>query len=305
MTSPALTESPPAPLPPTRAGGQVHGSLSPSRASDFMTCPLRYRYRVVDRLPEPPSSAAVRGTLVHAVLERLFDLPREERTVERARSLLEPAWRDLIAAEPDLEQLFEQSDGPAEVPDFDSWLASAGDLLAAYFTLEDPRRLQPQARELMLEHDLFDGLRLRGIVDRLDAAVTGEVRVVDYKTGRSPGPAFEKSALFQMKFYALLLWHTRGIVPRELRLYYLGDRVSLVYSPDEDELRSFERTVRALWAAIARAHETGDWRPRRSRLCDWCDHQSRCPEFGGAVLPLPTVRSAALEATVAVCEAQG
>jgi putative RecB family exonuclease len=108
-----------------------------------------------------------------------------------------------------------------------------------------------------------------------------------------------------MKFYALLLWHTRGIVPRELRLYYLGDRVSLVYSPDEDELRSFERTIRALWAAIARAHKTGDWRPRRSRLCDWCDHQSRCPEFGGELLPLPTVREPELEAPVSVCEADG
>jgi putative RecB family exonuclease len=279
----------------------VHGSLSPSRASDFMTCPLRYRYRVVDRLPEAPSEAAVRGTLVHAVLEQLFDLPAAERTVQRAAELLEPSWRQLCAEEQDLVGLF-----PADAaPKFEAWLQSARDLLAAYFTLEDPTRLQPAARELMLEHDLFEGLRLRGIVDRLDAARTGELRVVDYKTGRSPGPAFEKSALFQMKFYALLLWHTRGIVPRELRLYYLGDRVSLVYSPDEDELRSFERTIRALWAAIARAHETGDWRPRRSRLCDWCDHQARCPEFGGEILPLPTARESALESSVSVCEAEG
>src|SRR5579859_2725609 len=48
-------------------------SLSPSRAGDFLTCPLLYRFRVIDRLPEPPSQAATRGTLVHSVLERLFD----------------------------------------------------------------------------------------------------------------------------------------------------------------------------------------------------------------------------------------
>lgn len=48
-------------------------SLSPSRASDFMQCPLLYRFRVIDRLPEKPSEAATRGTLVHSVLERLFD----------------------------------------------------------------------------------------------------------------------------------------------------------------------------------------------------------------------------------------
>ena len=49
-------------------------SLSPSRAADFMTCPLLFRFRTIDRLPEPPSHAATRGSPVHAVLERLFDL---------------------------------------------------------------------------------------------------------------------------------------------------------------------------------------------------------------------------------------
>ena len=60
-------------------------SLSPSRASDFMTCPLLYRFRVLDRLPQRPSAAATRGTVVHSVLERLFDLPAVERVPERAQ----------------------------------------------------------------------------------------------------------------------------------------------------------------------------------------------------------------------------
>ncbi|MCW2507314.1 MAG: RecB family exonuclease, partial [Modestobacter sp.] len=49
-------------------------SLSPSRAADFKTCPLLYRFRTIDRLPERKTKAAVRGTLVHAVLEKLYDL---------------------------------------------------------------------------------------------------------------------------------------------------------------------------------------------------------------------------------------
>ena len=52
----------------------VRLTLSPSRASDFMTCPLLYRFRTIDRLPERPSPEATRGTVVHAVLERLYDL---------------------------------------------------------------------------------------------------------------------------------------------------------------------------------------------------------------------------------------
>ncbi len=69
-----------------------------SRVADFMTCPLRYRFRAIDRLPERPSAAATRDTLVHAVLERLFDDPAMERTAARARSLVAGEWERLPAA---------------------------------------------------------------------------------------------------------------------------------------------------------------------------------------------------------------
>ena len=81
-------------------GVDVLGSLSPSRAGDFMTCPLLYRFRTIDRLPEPSSPDAVRGTVVHKVLEDLFDLPAAERTPTRAADLLVPAWEQILAAEP-------------------------------------------------------------------------------------------------------------------------------------------------------------------------------------------------------------
>jgi putative RecB family exonuclease len=261
----------------------VVGSLSPSRAGDFMTCPLLYRYRSIDRLPQEPSSAAVRGTLVHAVLERLFDLPAPERTPEQAAMLLAPEWDRLKQAEPDVAGLFTDETEVA------TWLTSAKALLDGYFTLEDPRRLDPAERESFVEVVLPGGLRLRGIVDRLDVAPTGDLRVVDYKTGRSPGEAFEGKALFQMKFYALVLWRTRGVVPKRLQLMYLGDREVLAYSPDEGDLLATERKLLALWEAIERATQARDFRPRVSKLCDWCDHQRFCPAKGGELLPWPEV----------------
>ena len=91
----------------------IRAALSPSRASDFMQCPLLYRFRVVDRLPQAPSSAAARGTLVHAVLERLFDLPADQRTYDAARELLQPQWAELLAAEPELATLFPDDGGAA------------------------------------------------------------------------------------------------------------------------------------------------------------------------------------------------
>ena len=90
-----------------------------------------------------------------------------------------------------------------------------------------------------------------------------------------------------MKFYALVIWRTRGVIPSMLQLVYLGNAEMLRYEPDEADLLATERKVEAVWEAIRRAEMTGDWRPRKSRLCDWCSHQAICPEFGGTPPPLP------------------
>lgn len=269
--------------PETPATGDpvIVGALSPSRAGDYMTCPLLYRFRVVDRLPERPSPAAVRGTIVHSVLERLYDLPANARTVEAALDMLEPQWERLLQEEPGYAAMFDGEE------DLARWLAQAREMVRRYFEMEDPRRLEPAERELYVEAVLDGGLLLRGYIDRLDVAPTGEVRVVDYKTGSAPGPELEAKALFQMKFYALVLWRLHGRVPRLLQLMYLGDGEVLRYSPDEHDLRATERKLWALWRAIERSLTTGEWRARRSRLCGWCDHQAICPEFGGTPPPLP------------------
>jgi putative RecB family exonuclease len=263
-------------------GFEVLGALSPSRAGDFMACPLLYRFRTIDKLPEPFSPDAVRGTVVHKVLEDLFDLPALERTPNRAADMLVPAWEALLEAEPGLAEMF-----GGEGPDVAQWLASASAVLERYFTLEDPQRLEPAERELYVETLLDSKLLLRGIVDRLDIAPDGAIRVVDYKTSKSPGEAYEAKALFQMKFYALVIWRTRGVIPAMLQLVYLGNGELLRYTPDERDLLATERKVEAIWRAIRTAEETGDWRPHRSRLCDWCAHQAICPEFGGTPPPLP------------------
>jgi len=262
-------------------GGAPPGpSLSPSRAADFMTCPLLYRFRVIDRIVEAPSAAATRGTVVHAVLERLFDLPAADRTLDHARTMVGPEWEALLEAEPELAQLLDEG-----APTF---LSDAGDLLATYFHLEDPTRLEPAERELRVQVELDSGLALRGFVDRLDVTSGGDMRVVDYKTGRAPSPGFEAKAMFQMRFYALVLWKLKGVVPRLLQLMYLGSGEVLRYEPDEADLRATEVKVQALWRAIERATETGDWRPSPSRLCDWCDHRdTRCPAWGHEPPPLP------------------
>jgi putative RecB family exonuclease len=130
-------------------------------------------------------------------------------------------------------------------------------------------------------------VRLKGFVDRLDRSPAGDLRVVDYKTGKSPHENFEGKAVFQLRFYALTLWRSTGVLPRLLRLYYLRNREVIDYSPDTTDLEGLERQLEALATAIARARDTGDWRHKPSKLCDWCSFQSLCPAFGGTPPPLP------------------
>ncbi|HEV7963692.1 MAG TPA: PD-(D/E)XK nuclease family protein [Actinoplanes sp.] len=356
-----MTVTPSIPAPVTFAGP----SLSPSRAADFKTCPLLFRFRTIDKLPEKPSPDQVRGTLVHAVLESLFDLPAAERTPAAAAALVAPSWERLVTQEPAVAELFPTAgassapsdpalgaaagssatpsaslatdapgavpeapravpDAPGAVPDaigtasgaaagsglaasdlvadalpgtealavgeparLADFLAGAGALLDGYFAVEDPRRLEPAERESLVNTLVDDALLIRGYIDRLDVSPAGDLRVVDYKTGGAPREAFEGRALFQLKFYALVLWRTRGVVPRVLRLLYLKDAEICDYSPEAEELERFERTLIALSQAIERAKRDRDFRPKPSRLCGWCSHQAFCPEFGGTPPPYP------------------
>ncbi|MFI6723911.1 RecB family exonuclease [Streptomyces atratus] len=261
-----------------------------------MQCPLLYRFRVIDKLPEKPSEAATRGTLVHAVLERLFDNPAVERTAGRATALIPGQWDRLLESKPELSELFAEDAGGERLA---RWLSEAESLVERWFSLEDPTRLEPAERELFVETELESGLRLRGVIDRIDVAPTGEVRIVDYKTGKAPRPEYAEGALFQMKFYALVIWRLKGVVPRRLQLVYLGSGDIMTYDPVVADLERVERKLLALWDAIRRATETGEWRPRPTKLCGWCDHQSVCPEFGGTppVYPL-SVRPAESEQDV-------
>jgi len=258
-------------------------ALSPSRAADFKQCPLLYRFRAIDRLPEPPSTAQLRGSLVHAVLEQLYALPAVDRVSEAAVSLVDPAWAEVVATNPDLV-------GGLTPEQRGRLIAEAQSLLTGYYRLEDPTGFDPQSCEQRIEVELADGVVLRGYVDRIDVATTGELRVVDYKTGRAPSAVrtlAESKALFQMKFYAVALLRSRDVLAKRLRLIYLADGQILDYTPELDELLRFEKTLTAIWRAIESAGATGEFQPNQTRLCGWCNHQARCPAFGGTPPPYP------------------
>src|SRR6202166_1317320 len=119
-------------------------ALSPSRASDFKQSPLLYRFRAIDRLPEPPSTAQVRGSVVHAALEQLYGLPAEQRGPQTVDALVGPAWDQVIAAEP---ELADQLDAEQQT----HLLDEARKLLSGYYSLEDPTPFDPQRLEQRIQ----------------------------------------------------------------------------------------------------------------------------------------------------------
>jgi putative RecB family exonuclease len=248
-------------------------SLSPSKVSTFTDCALAFRFSSIDRLPEPPSAPATKGTLVHAALELLFCLPAPERTVPAALTALDQAM-DGLRDDPDFTGL--ALDAEAEA----AFLDDAERLVRRYFDLEDPTAITPIGLELKLEATVGD-LRLRGIIDRLELDADGGLVVTDYKTGRVPMANHEQGKLGGVHFYALLCERLFGQRPAKVQLLYLSQPLAIITTPTEQSIRGLERKVTAIWSAVERACSTEDFRPKPSRLCDWCAFQAYCPAFGG------------------------
>jgi putative RecB family exonuclease len=250
-------------------------TLTPSKVSAFTNCPLAFRFTVIEHRPEPPSPHAVKGTLVHSALEGLFW--RHEagvRTPEVAASELERAWEELQSDQEFME--LDLSEDEAS-----SFLADARVLVGNYFQLEDPNAVRVVGVELGVEVE-EEGMRLRGIIDRLDIGPDGSLTVIDYKTGKAPSARYEQSRMGGVQTYALLCEKLLGRAPTEVRLLHLRDPVVISARPTPQTLRGQQQRTNAVWGAIERACATEDFRPKTGPLCNYCHFKSSCPAFGAA-----------------------
>ena len=266
-------------------------SLSPSSISSFKECPLAFRFSYLDRLPEPPSAAASKGTLVHRALELLMCRPPHDRSIDAALADLDRARAEL-ASHPEFALLDLDDDGWA------AFHADADALVRRYFELEDPTQVHPIGLELKLQADL-GSVRIRGIIDRLELDADGELVVTDYKTGRVPSEFFESKSLGGVHIYALLCQHMLGRRPAKVQLLYLSKPEAIIATPTEQTCRGVERRTSALWTAIEQACEREDFRARPSRLCDFCSFKPYCPAHGGDPEQAVELRGALSEASVA------
>lgn len=254
-------------------------SLSPSRASDFKTCPQLYKFKSIDRIPTEPTPHQARGTTAHLALERLFTEPAPLRTPERLYDLFREAWAEIKPEEyPDLFATLDEER---------AWGIESLGLLAAYYGIEDPTSFEPEELEMDLTAEM-GSITIRGILDRMERITernadgsTRELLVItDYKTGKAPPEQYAHKAFFALKIYALLIRVTRGITPDRVRLLYLNGPTEYTMDISDAQLDAMERQLHALWDAIQKAIDSDVWPARTSALCDWCDFKDTlCPAW--------------------------
>ena len=262
--------------------GAILENLSPSRASDFKTCPQLFKFRHIDKIPSPPTAAQTRGLAIHSALEDLFDLEAPQRGKEQLLRLVVEACEKTLAEDSFADLFADDTEGR------DKFMAEALETANRYFQLEDPRFIEPLDRERWVKLAITDASRpeypieVRGVVDRLDLRGDGTARIVDYKTGNAPPVQYADSAFFALKIYALIVSESTEWTPSQIRLLYLGNAVSHTLPVSAGQLRAIRRQMLALRVAIERGI-AGDIFPTRvSRLCDWCYYQPICPAFSGS-----------------------
>ena len=253
-------------------------SISPSRMNAFLQCPLRFRMESIQKMPGDTGAAAVAGTTVHAALELLMELPGPERTREALHGFVETC---LIAVR-ETEDYMSLTEEELKKFGFD---ATVRRVAPRAFDMLDIPEVPVTGVELRLEVE-FEGWILRGIMD----LVTGEddeIKVLDWKSGRTPSERYQTKAMLGIDFYAVMATHHFGAIPQEVSLLYLSDRTTISREPSERTVRAMENKIRAVRSAIETSCEKDSFKPSVSKLCDWCPCKPYCPAHGGNEADLP------------------
>lgn len=247
-------------------------NLSPSRASQFKTCPQQFKFANVDKLKEPTNEVQAKGTAVHQALEDLFELPKEDRDTEKLHNLFRAAWTKVRRTD-EHHSLFSSVDEERE------WGVDGLKLLNNYMSMEDPKSFDPLERERWVRGTIED-LNLRGILDRMDRNENGELIIVDYKSGKAPTEKYKEPRFFALKLYALLIRDELGITPIELKLIYLKNSTIHTLKVDNKMLDEVKIEILDIWSDIKLAFEENNFPATKNALCkNWCYYKPICPVF--------------------------
>ena len=246
-------------------------NLSPSRASQFKTCPKQFEYANVLKIKEPTNAVQAKGTTIHTALEKIYDKDPHERTLENLQNIFRAEWNKVRDDDEHL-NLFKNREEER------AWGLDALQLLSNYFKLENPTVIRPFERERWVRGEIED-LNLRGILDRMDQDDDGNLVILDYKSGKAPAIKYKEPRFFALKLYALLIQKELGKMPTELKLIYLKNSTIHTLEVTEEILIEARRELLSIWEKIKTSFKDDEFPATKNTLCDWCYYKPICPVY--------------------------
>lgn len=240
--------------------------LSYSSLDSYRTCPLKYKFKEIDKLREPKSKEAVFGTLVHSTLKYLHEPALIPPTLEDALNYFATNWNDAVYEDPEEER---------------AAFAMGVDMIRRYREKNDPREATIVALESPFEIGIGDGNNshhtIKGIIDRIDKTPDG-YEIIDYKTGRKMPSQQDVDENLQLSVYAKAFLarypkESENISHLTVSLYFLKHGVKLSSTRTIEQLHAIDDLFLEAIGDI----EAGHFEPRVNPLCDWCGFQKICP----------------------------
>lgn len=248
---------------------------SHSRLETFESCPLKYRFRYIDKIEKPgvQTVEAFLGNRVHEALKKLYD-----DLVQASRNTLD----DLLEF---YRQRWKQEWGPgitivAARRTQHDYLMDGTQCIQNYYDKHEPfDHCRTIATEQRIDFSLDASGRysMTGYVDRIDRREDGTYEIHDYKTSKTVPRQTEADASRQLGLYQLGVQKSRqGARKVELNWHYLRHGVTLRSTRSPQQLTRLCETTAAL---IDRIEAEKRFPPNKGRLCDWCEYKPDCPEW--------------------------
>lgn len=246
--------------------------LSPSSLATFEQCPLKFKYSKIDLLPDTSGKEALLGNFVHDILEILYSLPPNERTIQSARIIAADCWANKGWGEK-ITNLVRSATEIKKIR-WQAWFC-----VENLWLVEDPTVITPAG----IEHELnvsIEGVAIKGFIDRYTKSENNSLIISDYKTGKTPSKNWLSSKFEQLRIYAALMNITQPLPVSSLELIYLKDGVKFIETTTQEMLINTINRIHKIKSDIDTRCESGVFEAQKSKLCDYCSYKSICPAWG-------------------------
>ena len=237
-------------------------TISESKYQTFKQCRLKYRYRYVDRLPEPEGAnveALHFGSYIHKILEEGVKTTNKE----------------------DLLKIAEEAKGTYKV----TKKYNGKDLICIDNFLKFNANLaETVSTEQVFQVEIKEGMTLNGVIDRVIKGKDGGYLVIDYKTSKREKTKVDLYQDTQLKGYVYAVSKLYNIPVSEIIAahYYplTNNFVSVQYSQAQIS-RHIHKIVDEMWK-IRKLKKT-DMCASKNEFCNWCQYKPVCPEFNSGL----------------------